>query len=487
MADPQPPESTSNDLRTLAASHAERIERLFGQYGIGRLRQQHPEHPAIAEVNALRRFAGGAGVPIFEEIEFLSQFRCMLFEALYWPSGDDAGDPLSFAPTSTVRKHFASRLREPGSYGDTLAELFTWGRLASSGIAVTPWVAEPGYPDLRLTKADWSVVGDVKRLRAGSAVEAARRAIRKANAQIKAVAGPPLCGLAWVYIEMPFDRIALDDRVPSDVAPYVVAVTGVLDGNANKSVTAALLIWDDVIVMDDGTGGATYLFRRRCHVVNHGQPRVALPVDVNEFAPLAWFAAHIGHPSVIAPTSPGVPVPKPLITGQDAATIAFRQLSELGDGIHAGQALEVIADPDSIEVVENTVIIATRYVPARNRMLLVVATNRPTESRAISMAFWLPVSPEQARGTWSARDVLDTFLSRFGLLVRVNDEEALFHRALRISGTLADVAISVPDRGAGVMHAVLTPRDGFVEVIAAFAVDQTLYRSAVAAAANPAS
>ncbi|RJQ07148.1 MAG: hypothetical protein C4558_10145 [Dehalococcoidia bacterium] len=474
------PLPSSDDFRRLATAHAHRIEAFFGKRGLGPLRRQYPEHPAIAEVDVLRRFADNSGIPLYEEIAFLSQIHSMTLEAMHWPPGGGSADPLSFAPTPAIRKYLASRLREPGSYGDTMAELFTWGRLASNGLGVQAMVADQGLPDLRLTKDGWSVVGDVKRIHVGSNTDAAHRAVQKANKQIREVPGPHQAGIAWIYVERPLDRIALDDRIPSDVVPYVEVVAGILNGSTCRSVTVALIIWDDVKAMDKGDGSATYIFSRRCHVINHSQPRVPLPASVDQFQPTVWSAIRSAHPSPLDPTARGVPVPREIRARQDITTVAFRQLSELGDGIHAGQALEVLADPDDFEVIGRTVLIATRHVPIASHTLIVFASLKPDGRREVSVAFRLPDSLRHSADRASPVMLLTDLLGHFGLPVRMNGSDELFREHVRVPIRNNEPILTIPDNGgSGFAHAVVRHGDGFDDAFAVFAIDSGKYQQAL--------
>jgi hypothetical protein len=474
------------DYRALAGIHGERLERLFGRRGINSLKRQHPTHPVVGEVEALKKIADGAGIPAFEDVEFLGHVRSWMFEALAWP-GEDAWprqealseDMLSFAKDERIRRYILQRLRDPGSYGDVMAELYTWGRLEKNGWTIEPQMVATGLPDLKIRRHEAALIGEVKRIRATSKPSAAARAVETANTQIGRVSIDGAAGVVWIYLVRMEGTIALDDRVPIDVWPYLDAVRRKIGGSSNRRISAAVVTWDVIRLIDYGEGVATYFFGRQSELLRHSHPRVELPYDCLDILPTQWLAIHASRH--VSDEPGGVPGAVEQHYASTTATIAFRQLSEHSDGIRAGQALEVLRDPDGTYGIEGSVLLATRYVPSLDFILLVIAKVASDGQQMVNMAFRLHAEHNgRLPDAHDPKAVLWALLERFGLPVRIDGDVRLFHERISIQDPFPIPPIETLDTGgSGTTHAVLRRKEGGFDIIAAFAVDRGKYLSDV--------
>ncbi len=125
-----------DEFRSAAERQAIRLEGMFGRRGIEPLRSSSPSHPAVRQIVALKQFAATGVVPYGTELEILGEIAAMQIDQRMWPVPASRDDPWSFLPSVKLRNEMKQRLREPGSFSDTLAELYVWARLRDAGFDV---------------------------------------------------------------------------------------------------------------------------------------------------------------------------------------------------------------------------------------------------------------------------------------------------------------------------------------------------------------
>lgn len=460
-------------LRQRATVHADRIERMFGRKGIDSLRRQHPDHPAIHQVETLRNFGSGEGPELFTATEFLAELAVMLIDQSSWPITSE-DEPWAFLQSEKLRNEMARRLREPGSFGDTLTELYVWGQLRGRGFDVA-LADEPGIADLSIRQDGREVVADVKRIRLGSSPDAAGRALKKANDQIKKTAGDDAAGLVFISIERAAERTSLDDRPPSDVEPYLEKVRSQVSGQDNKSVAAAIILWDDVILRDIG-GTTVYVFRRRSATIPHRNPRSQLAISPEELAVEAWFASGLRFPSVEF-GDPRLPIPSQVSRGKIIAPTAFQQFNAIPEGVRPGHAIDALAHPDAVSAGPGGVVLATRHIAAARYTMLVIANDKAGEQQ-INAAFRLYPGDEPLPSPLSPDLALAMLLDRYGLPIKVGATVALLHPSAPAPRN--SPLLEMPDHGDGMAHAVVRMgTNGPEELYCVFAIDMARYKADV--------
>lgn len=197
------------------------LEAMFDDPGLDALRQDVQTHPAVSRYDLLRSLVArnGSFAAAEETDVFLSMSAAML-DRMTWAADPVASDYWDVIPDADTREFVRRRLRLPQFFDDVAAELFYWGWLRSVGFDVERGEAE-GLPDLQVARAGATVWADVKRIHVGTAPKRVRRVIAKASKQIQR-AEPGEAGVAMIHIARSGLRAAFDDRVPSDVEPYVL-------------------------------------------------------------------------------------------------------------------------------------------------------------------------------------------------------------------------------------------------------------------------
>ena len=366
----------------------------------------------------------------------------MQIDQRMWPVPANNDDPWSFLPSVKLRNEMKRRLRERGSFGDTLAELYVWARLRDAGFDVS-LTDDEGTADLQIRRGELVVFGDVKRVRLGSSPSTAGSALTKANCQAKRSAGDGAAGVAFVGITRPTERAALDDRTPADVQVFLDELTAELSGNHNRSIAAAIVYWDDILIVD-WESDAGYFFRRRATVVPHANPRGALSIPADDLTPTAWFAAGVRTRGLDESEWANLPVPNPRSRASVVATPAFQQMNQTPVGVRTEHAIELFSNPDRVTTLPGNVVLATRDIEATPEFTLLGIASIKDGKTQISMVFKLYAVPRDA----DPDELLGLFLSRYGVPVRVGDSVALLHPSVPapVGGALV-VIDNPPERG----------------------------------------
>ncbi|MGB9022901.1 MAG: hypothetical protein WCC94_05640, partial [Candidatus Bathyarchaeia archaeon] len=184
-----------------------------------------------------------------------------------------------------VRKKFLSRLDDPEQFEDVWVELYIGAWHQGKGHIVEYREIEK-RPDIRIEipRAHFPVFIECKRLRALSA-KRVRRHIKDANNKIAnelAKAGP---GYGILVLDVTAHDIAeaQDDEgiaLPAKLGPIVSIVQSRLAGPKNRSIGAAILIWDEYKVQHALPIKSWYGLRRRSTRVVHNNPILAVPHDL---------------------------------------------------------------------------------------------------------------------------------------------------------------------------------------------------------------
>ncbi len=308
---------------------------------------------------------------------------------------------------------------------------------------------DEGTADLEIRRGKDAVFGDVKRVRLGSSPSTAGSALTKANRQVKRSAREEAAGVAFISITRPTERTALDDRTPADVQVFVDELTAELAGDHNRGIAAAIVYWDDVLIVDR-EADAGYFFRRRAAVIPHANPRSALAIPPEDLVPTAWFAAGV-RPRMLDGTQwADLPVPEPRGRGSVVATPAFQQMNQTPVGVRTEHAIELFSNPDRVTTFPGNVLLATRDIAATPDFTLLGIASIRDDKTQISMVFKL----YGVRRGADPESLLELFLSRYGIPVRVGDSLALLHPSVPAPTDGALVVIDNPPEQ-GFSHAVV--------------------------------
>jgi len=182
----------------------------------------------------------------------------------------------------SVQSFMRSRLPDRRLFEDVMVELAFGAWHKSRGHRVTPLEVE-GYPDLeiRLPGIALPVLAECKRLSTESE-NRIRNVLTKANSQIR-TRGGECYGVAVLDVSNVVNAGRVnDDRLPLALQAVVGTVNSALQ-RQNRAVAAALLLWDDYMMVGTPPEPTLVVFRRRYVTVRHGAPEREIPEGASLF------------------------------------------------------------------------------------------------------------------------------------------------------------------------------------------------------------
>jgi hypothetical protein len=356
------------------------------------------------------------------ELEVVLAVGSATIDDMTWAGIHGEGRYLGALPESK-RRFVQSRVRGSESFGDVVSELFWWGWLRQRNPVDIE--ERDGLPDLRIAVPPGVTWAEVKRIHLGTQATRAKKLAEKANNQIKR-ADPTCSGALLIYVERSGARASFDDRVPSDVMPFVEEAKAALAPGDFRSVGQVVIAWDDYLILADPDVPALYTVRRRSLTLDHPSPHQPPRVpssfwDVGLTVPL-WASRITGIPRLV-----------PAIEGGNVVVSQqFRVNNEFGDGMRPSHALEVIAQPDgmvSFELGGTRMTLVTRLVASGKKpyVALVVAMGRTNDKQQVLEGFKVRESQEEL-GVMAADPVmaLENIIRKFGVPIRVGRQLGLF-------------------------------------------------------------
>lgn len=184
---------------------------------------------------------------------------------------------------SKVKAFIGSRVTHPEQFEDVMVELAFGAWHKSRGHCVTP-MEIPNFPDLevRIPGFPLPFFVECKKIRSVS-INRVMKEILAANTQIKAI-GTPCYGIAVLDVTTPVSAGRVqNDSLPSYLNEIIKAVQSALRGSKNRSIGAAILVWDDYMIYGSPPKTTMVAFRRRFHVIYHDQATQRMPVGAALF------------------------------------------------------------------------------------------------------------------------------------------------------------------------------------------------------------
>jgi hypothetical protein len=405
-------------------TQADVLQSMFDDPGLTRLRSRAPSHPAVWRYDSITRLLRQKGQWASEEEDDLfGALAAMVFDRTTWAFLQEQDDFWAFLSNADARRKVQSRIRNPTTFDDVLAELFIAGWLRSKGVAAE-LLEKEGFPDLELEwdhRPSWA---EVKRIRVGTSVARIQAVLKRANTQIKRTQGT---GVVYILIGRPAARAAFDDRTPSDIRPYVAEVERRLASGLLRSVSEVVLVWDDRMIFDDVSGQILHAFRRTSRHLSHRAPRSACALPKEALTVGSTFVMRGHYKSSRVSDSTSLP---PITTGSVKVSPMFRDNNNVAGGIRVPHAVEALSDPDDRRIFEIgglSFILATRKVSTGKDpyvMLLVAKTEGGEVELLHGFRLYQPrVQLDQlANDPFLAFQVL---LSRYGLPVSVGNQHGL--------------------------------------------------------------
>ncbi|HMG40784.1 MAG TPA: hypothetical protein VK611_05615 [Acidimicrobiales bacterium] len=312
---------------------------MFDDPKLDRLRARTPSHPAVLQFDSIEQYLD-QGLLYPDESGMVRELATAMLDEDYWIAPSDPDDHWSFIDDRRARDSVRSRIADPDQYHDTMAEVAYWSWLRSRGLDCH-LVEDEGLPDIRLDDFPEPVWVEVKRIRLDSTPRRVRQRISKASHQISN-ATPQNSGVVFISIDRAIVRVALDDKVPSDIEAYAAEARRQL-GSGSRHAGVVILTWDDLVI--DGVPGSeiSYELRRRSLVLEHPNPASTLPITPTTISPstrvsMTVSLLELGQVSSVGPR---------LSHGDLIAGPGFRDFNAHVDGVRAEHAITAALNPDA--------------------------------------------------------------------------------------------------------------------------------------------
>lgn len=277
-----------------------------------------------------------------------------------------------------------------------------------------------------------------------------RKVIEKANKQIKNV-HPEVSdavGIVFLSIARGVHRATLDDRIPSDIQPYLDEVERELCSGHSKSVAQAVVSWDDYLVLGEPPQSTLHAFRRRSKVLGHRSPRRAPTFSAERLEVGSTVELWIRWQRIIG-TNEGAIDTKPIRAGNTVVTQLFRDCNKFDGGIRAAHAFETLEDPDALmreDLGGLTVLLAMRRVALGRDpyTLLLIAHQKDNGPIEVAEGYRLYDDfASQEDLAFYPRAAFEALLRSYGAPVRVGGQTGLFIPAAYVVGALTNDAVQV--------------------------------------------
>lgn len=457
------------------------LEAMFSDVGLERLARKHPEHPAVRRYQTIKEILlTGGRISPQNELSAVREVAGFLMDRSTWADDAQGGEYWSFLPNDTLRNFICSRLERPELFDDVITELFFWAWLKRHSEAVPVTLCElEGMPDLRIGD-DHPTWAEVKRIHRGSSIARVAKVIQKANSQIKSK-NPTDAGCLLLYIERDDVRASFDDRIPSDVRPYVDAVAQAIAGNVNRSVAQVVVCWDDYFVLAEPGRPALYAPRRRSLLLKHAHARQSLTLT-DAF----WDLGMTVTLWITYSGMPGLNVGR-FITDDLEITQQFRSENEFTDGIRPGHAVETIKSPDATQSFDFggvEVSLFTRKITLGRRpyVLLIEVVRRQGEQPRLTSGFKLFMSEPNIDAVMAKPlEAFKILLNRFGRLIQVGSQTGVFvpYEVVSTAKAHRTELVKVLSDGPSKVSCLFRTTPLGAEVRWAYAIDLNSYRASL--------
>jgi hypothetical protein len=459
---------------------------MFEDVGLRHLRARTPDHPAVVRYDLLQRLVSTARQqePWNEEV-VLPELASAWMDRLTWAHDEDPAAYWEQFSDQAGVKFIRDRIPHSNLYPDVIEEVFWWGWLRN--VCEVKLQQVDGQPDLHLATPQGEAWAEVKRLRPASRPLGIKRAIYKADRQIKR-ADPSHSGVVFVHIPRTGGRASLNHvGVPADVRPFADQAQRLMRSTYNTHVGQVVLTWDEFRVTSKVGYGSLYAFARRALLIEHEHP-LSPPVLAEPLAKfgitvlIEWLTTQRTHPATT------------VLVGGLQVTARFIDMHEMPHNLHRTQAVEVVLAPDDcvtytfgdavfglFSKIDETwpspciVIIETIQLGAR-----------PAE---IVHGFRLVASAEEISDLRMDADrALCVLVARYGLPIRVGADEGLLLPDVRVPALQPLQIDYFPQTGRrGFMHAIMDApdlTDGTRHIRWAFALDLERYEGSLGKAAS---
>lgn len=323
-----------------------------------------------------------------------------------------------------VQKKIKSRITDAYQFEDLMVELSFAAWHMSKKHTVFPWEKD-NLPDIKiqLSNNDIPVVAECKNIRSASK-NRINKVISKANSQIKAVSESNY-GMVVLDISIPISVTEVtNDDLPEQIIEIITMVQSALSGSKNRSIKAAVLVWNDYMILGTPPEMTQIAFRRRNFKIRHKHLKYDYVEDTEIFDGYTVMYNLFWRKSE--------ELPKEVVFTQQ-----FRSEYENKLYIDIKSVIEVIKRYDRQESINfdnnKEIVILSRYFKIKNQVFtLVVFCEKQTQKLLVYSAFKIRDTLGDDIHLLSPLQLLTRFSSIYGLPITIGDLASKFIMAHKI-------------------------------------------------------
>lgn len=332
-----------------------------------------------------------------------------------------------------VQRKIRSRITNPEQFEDLMVELYVGAWHKTKSYAIDP-IEKEGYPDLKveIPNINIPVFIECKHLWTGSKNNL-QDAIKKANKQIKRAAKEielPSYGAVILDVSVPVaaDQVE-NDNLSDKLLRIVDAVQSALSGEKNRSVGAAIIVWDDYMLMGKPPDSTLVAFRRRYKRISRRNPNLPVPENLPLFE--GYTIPYWLHWT-----------PRKLSIKEYVFSELFKKECQDKFKISQTEVLKVIQKSDKTESVifngQKELIFFLRFIPSEQDFYMLVCAERGLQSLGIYWAFKIFADLCKEIHLLSPIQLLARFADAYGLPITIGSLTSKFIFAHRIEVSSSD-------------------------------------------------
>lgn len=383
---------------------------------------------------------------------------------------------LSAYGSDEVQQKIRSRLPNPLQFGPLMLELSLAAWHKSKGHAVKPLEVE-NMPDLRVRAngLDLPLYVECKQLTSSSKNTIGRQ-VKEANRQIRSVTEKSYGVAVLQFAHLATTGVFSDDS-PSSIVAAASLVQRALSGPKNRAIGAAILTWDDYLVLGSPPERTALFLRRHFLRVDHTDDGVRrMPPDAELFEGSTVALALEWDPTLntvdrISLTDFAKQCQQWFSLSDDDIVATFRQRQRV-------QRFALGAEGDAI-------FFATQ-LRWRGEMSWVVAAAFRNEARAaVQFAIRFPTELNQTVSLLAPVEMLAALVQSFGIPVVVGGQETMFifQQTFRVGKDGAPIGVRKRPYHPAFQCLLVKPRpEGdliVLDCLLAFAIDLGVLRGAL--------
>lgn len=414
------------------------LEKLFSPEWF--LEAKQKKHPAYLRWSLCKKIIEQGGTIQFpEQKERLHEIGRIILDS-YILVALTEGNPqqlklgsLNLYGNETVQKKIRSRITNPKQFEDLMVELYVSAWHKTKNHAIDP-IEKEGYPDLKveIPNINLPVFIECKHLWSGSKNNL-QDAIKKANKQIKRAVKEkkfPSYGAVILDVSVPVAAGHVqNDNLPDKLQRIIDVVQSSLSGEKNRFVGAAIVVWDDYMLMGNSPDSTLAAYRRRYKRVSHRNPNLPVPENLPLFE--GYTTSYWLHWT-----------PRKLPIKECVFSELFKKECQDKFKISQTEVLKAIQKSDKMESVifngQKELIFFLRFIPAEQDFYMLVCAERRSQSLVIYWAFKIFADLCKEIRLLSPIQLLARFADAYGLPITIGSLTSKFIFAHRIEVSSSD-------------------------------------------------